>query len=147
MPLSKHYIDTRETPVPVDRQGIVGCLARDFPEVVFVLLHGSAKSGIIRPHGDLDLAVFADPSLPGERFIELVSRISELHQGVRCDLGLLKGADPVYAFEASKGILIYCRSKEAYARFFSETCRRYEETMAAYARQLNYRRERSKGPG
>ncbi len=59
-------------------------------------------------------------------------------------MGLFKDADPVYAFESLKGVLIYCRAKEEYARFFSETCRRYEETMAAYGRQLAYRRERPK---
>ncbi len=142
MPLSKHYLDTHEAEVPVNREAIADCLARAFPEAVFALLHGSAKSGVIRPHSDLDLAVYAEPPLSGERFIELISRISDLHRGVRCDLGLLKDADPVYAFEALQGSLIHCRSKETYARFFSETCRRYEETMAAYGRQLRYRRER-----
>ena len=147
MPLSKHHLDTHETEVPLNRDVIADCLRRDFPEVVFALVHGSAKSGIIRPRSDLDLAVFAEPALPGKRLIELVSRAGDLHQGVRCDVGLLNGSDPVYAFEALKGILVYCRSKETYVRFFSETCRRYEETMAAYDRQLVYRRERLKAAG
>jgi len=147
MPLSKHYLDTHEVEVPVNREAIVDCLAREFPEVVFALLHGSAKSGVIRRHSDLDLAVYAEPPLSGERFLELTCQVSDLHRGIRCDLGLLKGADPVYAFEALKGILVYCRSKETYVRFFSETCRRYEETMAAYDRQLVYRRERLKAAG
>ncbi len=57
MPLSKHYLDAHVVEVPVNREAIVDCLAREFPEVVFALLHGSAKSGVIRPHSDLDLAV------------------------------------------------------------------------------------------
>ncbi len=139
MPLSKHHIDTQRFTVAVDWDGIKTLLQGEFPEVVFALVHGSSKSGRIGPHSDLDLAVFLDEPYSFAHLLELSERVSQVHEGVRTDLGILNEADPVYAFEALRGRLVHCRSNERYLRFFSETCRKYEEAMVSYERQRRYR--------
>ena len=59
---------------------------------------------------------------------------------VRCDIGILNSAEPIYRFEALKGRLLFARDQERYVTFFSKTCREYESQMFDYERQLKYRR-------
>jgi len=142
MPISKRYLDTQKLAVPVDREGIAGRLSAEYPEVVFAFVHGSARGGIIAPHSDLDLAIYTSEALSADRYLGLAGEISALHQGVRCDLGLLNRADPIYAFEALKGDRVLCRCDDVFAQFFSETCRRYEFAMASFERQRAHRLSR-----
>ena len=62
-----------------------------------------------------------------------------MHQGVRCDLGTLNGAEPVYRYEALKGKLLFVRDRERWLQFYSRTCRQYESQMFHYQKQLAYR--------
>lgn len=61
--------------------------------------------------------------------------------GVRADIGILNSAGVVYRYESLKGRLFVNRDPDAYAGFFSLTCRMYEEQMIHFERQLRYRRE------
>ena len=111
------------------------------PEVCFALLHGSAKEGDVRPGGDIDIALYMDGRATLETFGQVIEIVSELAPGVKCDPGVLNGAEPVYRFEALKGKLLFCRDQERYVDFFSLTCREYESQMADYQRQHKYRLE------
>lgn len=111
------------------------------PEVCFALLHGSAKEGDVRPGGDIDIALYMDGRATLETFGQVIEIVSELAPGVKCDPGVLNGAEPVYRFEALKGRLLFYRDQERYVDFFSLTCREYESQMADYQRQHKYRLE------
>ncbi len=111
------------------------------PEVCFALLHGSAKEGDVRPGGDIDIALYMGGRATLETFGQVIEIVSELVPGVKCDPGVLNGAEPVYRFEALKGRLLFCRDQERYLGFFSLTCREYESQMADYQRQHKYRLE------
>jgi predicted nucleotidyltransferase len=147
MPLSKHYLDTQDEATPVDADAIARLLAADFPQIGFALLLGSAAQGVIAPHSDLDLAVYCLTPLSFESRSALVGAVEDLHRGVRCDLGILNGAEPVFRFEALKGRLLFVRDHQVWLRFYSVTCRQYESWMFHYDKQRRYRIEAgSKGP-
>lgn len=118
-------------------------LEQRLPEAIFGLLMGSAAGGFVAPGSDLDLAFFLR-TLPAElAFYERVEvAVADLLPAtVRCDIGILNRAEPVYRFEALKGRLLFVRDRDTYATFFSRTCREYESQMASYERQRVYRLE------
>jgi len=141
MPLSKHYLDTQEQDVSVDVDGITRLLRTDYPQVSFALIVGSAARGVIRAHGDLDLALHCREPLSLQQRIALMGSVSDLHQGVRCDLGILNHAEPVFRFESLKGRLLFAHDEETWLRFYSTTCREYESQMIHYQKQRRYRME------
>jgi predicted nucleotidyltransferase len=146
VPLSKHYLDTQDEPTPVEADALSRLLAADFPQIGFAYLLGSAARGVIAPHSDLDLAVYCLEPLSLESRWTLVSGVEDLHRGVRCDLGFLNYAEPVYWFEALKGRLLFVRDQEQWLHFYSLTCRLYESQIFHYERQRRYRLERTASP-
>ncbi len=139
MPLSKHHIDTLTHPVRFDPACLGVALRDGCPEIDMAFLMGSAVDGIISPHSDLDLAVWLNVA-PTFEIYTTVGRICEaLAPDVRCDLGMLNHAEPVYRFEALEGRLLFARDQEQYLRFHSLTCREYESQLADYERQRRYR--------
>jgi predicted nucleotidyltransferase len=114
------------------------------PEVIFALLHGSAKDGYIKPGSDLDIALWVN----GEPSLDIYQRaydaIGSVAADAEPDVGILNRAEPVYRFEALKGKLLFCRDRDLYVDFFSRTCRAYEFQMADYERQHRYRLEAMK---
>jgi predicted nucleotidyltransferase len=114
------------------------------PEIIFALLHGSAKDGSIKAGGDLDIALFVDTSPTLDFYQKTYDAISSVIPVVEPDVGILNHAEPVYRFEALKGKLLFCRDKETYLDFFPRTCREYEFQMADYQRQHRYRLEAMK---
>jgi predicted nucleotidyltransferase len=141
MPLSKRYLDTQEQETPLDADGITKLLDVDYPQIDFALVLGSATGGVIGAHSDLDVAICCNEPLSFQQRVSLVGAIEDLHRGVRCDLGILNGAEPVYRFEALKGYLLAVRDQESWLRFYSVTCREYESQMFHYDRQRRYRLE------
>ena len=143
MPLSLAHIDTNPDPVALDIPTLASELERLLPEAVFAFLLGSAAAtGVVRAHGDLDLAFFLKPRATADfDFQTRIEKAVETQtQGrVRVDVGLLNRADPVYRFEALKGKLLFCRDDAAYMDFFSRASRDYETQMFHYARQRMYR--------
>jgi len=146
MGISKRYLDTNERELRFDPQELGARLEEALPEVVFAYLMGSSVDGVVRPHSDLDIALFVDPAL--ERAPDLYARVSrtveEMLPGVRCDMGILNGTEPVYRFEALKGRLLFCRGRDRWLDFYSLTCREYESQMVHYERQRKYRMERQR---
>jgi uncharacterized protein len=111
------------------------------PEVVFALLHGSARDGHVRPGGDVDIALFVEGRVELELYARVMKVVEEVAPGAEADVGILNHAEPVYLFEALKGRLLFCRDMDRYVHFFSLTCREYESQMASYRRQQTYRLE------
>ncbi len=114
------------------------------PEVVFALLHGSAKDGCVKPGSDLDIALLVNGQSTLDIYQSAFDAIRSVVADVEPDVGILNNAEPVYRFEALKGNLLYCRDREVYIDFFSQTCRQYEFQMADYERQHRYRLEAMK---
>jgi hypothetical protein len=143
MPLSQTHVDTCPHPVALDIPVLASELERLLPEAVFAMLLGSAAAtGVVRAHGDLDLAFFLKP--PAAPAFDFQTRIEQAVEPqtkgrIRVDAGLLNRADPVYRFEALKGKRLFCRDDEAYMDFFSRASRDYETQMIHYARQRAYR--------
>ena len=143
MPLSKHYIDTKPVATPLDRDRLAAVLEAELPQVVFAYLHGSAvETGVVPAHSDLDLALFVDAaySLP-DVYVSAAKAAESVAPGVRCDIGILNGAEPVFRFEVLKGQLLFCRDQEQWLRFYSLTCREYESRLFHYEKQHRYRLE------
>lgn len=141
MSISKRHLNRHPGDVKFDPEKLGEALENRVPEAVFCLLMGSAVKGVVAENADLDLAFYLD-SKPAIGFYSKVEAVVEdIVPGVRCDIGILNGVEPIYQFEALKGRLLFTRDREQYAAFFSLSCRKYESQMFDYEKQLRYRRE------
>ena len=117
-------------------------LRKQFPEVLFAYLFGSAQKGIVRPGGDIDIAVWVDENASR---IDLIPKIAGVVEkctgGVPCDLVFLNEAGDQLAFSVLQGKILFIRTevRELHASFYSQTCRDYEDTIAWMKKQLQYR--------
>lgn len=157
MGLSKRHIDTQEKAYTFNTGELADKLESRLPEVVFAYLLGSAAQktgheaqGLVKPHSDLDIAVYLDlnrKTADNQKFdlLALYSTARDVTEEVvgpvRCDLGILNNAEPVFRYEALKGRLLFSRDEELRSAFFSLTCREYEHRMFDYKKQRRYRLE------
>ena len=109
------------------------------PEVLFALLHGSAKDGQVNPGSDIDIALYIDGKATLELYMNAADAVRQICPDAESDIGILNNAEPIYRFEALKGNLLFNKDMETYLDFFSLTCREYESQMADYQRQRHYR--------
>ena len=154
MGLSKRHLDRNTQPVSFDPDLLGEALDRGLPDVLFALLLGSAVNGTVKPHSDLDLALFHGNSVasPGALLLQAQEICERVVGPVRCDVGILNRAEPVYRFESLKGRLLCCRNREIWLDFYSLTCREYEHQLFHYRKQHAYRLEYTRavpeaGPG
>lgn len=141
MGLSKRYLDRNATPVEFDPAALARRIEDEVPEILFAYILGSSAGGRVEPHSDLDIAAW----LAGESTLQLYSRVQDISDdilgGVRCDLGILNSAEPIYRFEALKGHLLFTRDRELWLTFYSRASREYEHQMFDYGKQRRYRLE------
>lgn len=142
MGISKKYLDRSQRTCYFKPEELSRLLQKLVPHIVFAYLMGSARNGTVKQGSDLDLAVFLNikPNLP------LYDKIQDICESivsgpVRCDVGILNHADPVYRFEALKGRLLFTRNQEIWLTFYSRTCREVEHQMFHYEKQRRYRLE------
>ena len=117
-------------------------LSKQFPEVLFAYVFGSAKTGEIRPGSDIDVAVWIlDPEMKMELIPKLVGLVESFTQGALCDLVFLNDAGDQLAFEVLQGTILFIRdeARDFHSGFYSETCRNYEDHIAWIKKQLQYR--------
>ena len=158
MSLSQRHRNSNPKPVSFSLSTHAQAIETETPEVVFALLMGSSAGErgsagdyraadicTVAAHSDLDIAVYlgAPPELRSEldTLLALEAVCERIVPGVRADIGILNSAGVVYRYESLKGRLFLNRDPDAYAGFFSLTCRMYEEQMIHFERQLRYRRE------
>ena len=141
MGISKKYLSENFVPVHFDPKQLASALEEQLPEVDFCFLMGSSVSGTVEAYSDLDLAFYLNKKPSYEFYGKAMDAVRSMVPNVRCDVGILNSAEPVYRFEALKGKLLFTRDEEQYAAFFSRTCREYESQMFDYERQRRYRRE------
>lgn len=142
MGLSKRHLDNNQTDLPFSAEAIACEIKKQVPEVVFAYILGSAAEiCIVKAHSDIDIAIYLKTK-PEYGIYQKISRICEdLIGDVRCDLGILNDAEPVYCFEVIKGRILFFRDEEAWLKFYSRTCREYENAMFHYEKQRQYRIE------
>jgi predicted nucleotidyltransferase len=141
MPLSKHYLDTHTQTITFEPEALGKALSDALPEVRFAVLMGSSVSGQVAPHSDVDIAFFTEGKVDMDFYNRVFDVCKDFFPGVRVDIGMLNGCEPVYGFEALKGRLLFCRDRETYLRFFSVTSREYKHQMFHYEKQMRYRME------
>lgn len=141
MGISKKHLNTHSGAVTFDPDQLAGHLEKEITSAGFCLLMGSAVDGEVAEGSDLDLAFYLTEPLSTDFYAQVEAVVGRHVPGVRCDIGILNQADPIFRFEALKGRLLFVRSKELYASFFSLTCREYESQMFDYEKQRKYRLE------
>ena len=124
-----------------DPDQLASVLEKKLSEVIFCFLMESSVSGTVKAYSDLDLAFYLSEKPSYKFYGKAMDVVRSVVPDVRCDIGVLNAAEPVYRFEALKGKLLFTRDEEFYTAFFSRTCREYESQMFDYERQRRYRRE------
>ncbi len=122
------------------------------PELAFAYLLGSAQNGVVDRGADLDLAAYFLNGAPTDwaSVSAVLAVVEAACPGAECDLGILNTAGPVFRFQALQGVRLFVRDAcwEAYAAFYSLTCREYEDWVHRQARWVNHRRQlRQSQPG
>ncbi len=140
MGLSRKHLSENYVPVHFDVEQLALALKEQVPEADFCLLMGSAVKGTVPAFSDLDLAFHLNEKPSYKFYRKATDVVRSVVPNVRIDIGILNDTEPVYRFEALKGKLLFARSMERFAGFFSLTCREYESQMFDYERQLRYRR-------
>lgn len=124
-----------------DSEKLSNALQAACPDVLFALLHGSAKDGHVNPGSDIDIALYIDGKATVELYMNAADAVRQICPDAESDIGILNNAEPIYRFEALKGKLLFNKDMEKYLHFFSLTCRQYESQIADYQRQHKYRLE------
>ena len=122
-----------------DPEKLSNALQASCTEVLFALLHGSAKDGQVNPGSDIDIALYIDGKATLKLYMNAADAVRQICPDAESDIGILNNAEPIYRFEALKGNLLFNKDMETYLDFFSLTCREYESQMADYQRQRRYR--------
>lgn len=103
---------------------------KENPRVVAAWVFGSAKEGISRPGGDVDIAVLFDQPPSLEDRLDLLLELQKALDFEDIDLVVLNNASAITRFEAVSGPLLYSRDPQRQAEFVSLTAREYEDSMA-----------------
>lgn len=109
-------------------------------EIDFALIFGSAQKGEVKDTSDIDIGVYLNTPLRTDLLSKMMETV-ENHTHARCDLCILNTASEMLRFEALKGELLFTRKTKIddYARFYSLTCREYEDKIIWMKKQLSYR--------
>lgn len=141
MGLSRKHLSENFVPVHFDPEVLAVALREKLPEADFCFLMGSSADGVVNAFSDLDLAFYLNAKPSYSFYGKVMDVVRGVVPEVRCDIGILNAAEPVYRFEALKGRLLFARDQERYSTFFSRTCREYESQMFDYERQRRYRKQ------
>lgn len=112
-----------------------------FPDIAFAYLFGSSQDGVVKSGSDVDVAIY----YTGNDLFARFGVEAQVEKAIGCDVPvdvvMLQKADPVLAFEALKGKLLFLRNEnmEEYADFYTRTCRLYEDEMYWMKKRLEYR--------
>jgi predicted nucleotidyltransferase len=124
-----------------DIQLVAEIIREHFPDIPFAYLFGSAQNGMVKPGSDIDIAVYYKGTDPFARFAVEEQIAQAIGRHIQVDIVMLRNADPILAFEALKGKLLFVRDEcmDEYADFYTSTCRRYEDKIYWMKTELIYR--------
>jgi predicted nucleotidyltransferase len=111
--------------------------------VLFAYVFGSVATGRNRPESDIDVAVYLDPSIPSDRFLDvtldLAQRLAAASGMSKIDLVILNEAPlALLGRIIRERLLLYSRDEPARVRFESLTLREFFD-FEIHARALNQR--------
>ena len=116
---------------------------RNDSNVVFAVIFGSSKGGIIKHGSDLDIGVYFHNPPKGVEEFEYYSKLCDINNKIeRIDFVNLNRANTILAFEAIKGDFICKNDVEKTAGVFSLVCREYEDVMSSIEYQYSLRKEK-----
>jgi uncharacterized protein len=113
-----------------------------FPGICWAFLFGSAKNGVVRNGGDLDIGVWLhDPAKRMELIPDIIGLIEKQVPGIDIDLTILNNTGSQLSMEALRGTELFIREEAMsdYSSWYAFTCRNYEYDMAWMKKQLKYR--------
>ena len=139
--LSQRHLAENAQPVSFDPDELGRALQAQCPGISFAFLMGSGADGVVPTESDVDLALYLNEKPDVAFYGKVTDAVKTVVPGVRCDIGVLNQAEPVYCFEALKGRRLFARDPEQYQEFFSRTSRDYEERIRHYETQHAYRLE------
>ena len=144
MSLSKRHLNTHTSPITFSPAELGDMLQKQFPQISFCLISGSAQNGLIDVGSDIDISLYLNTHTPpsSSLYSNIAECVTRLVPSATCDISLLNTADPIFCFNALKGRVLFIRDMEQYSSFFALSCREYEHQMFDYERQLRYRKER-----
>lgn len=141
MGLSKRYLDYNAAELRFSIAELAEALKARADDVAFAYILGSASAGRVKPYSDLDIAAYLKRNLDYSLYERAQEAVDATVGDVRCDLGILNDAEPIYRFEALKGALLFARDQETWLRFYSLAAREYEQQLYDYEKQRRYRVE------
>ena len=111
-----------------------------FPDIAFAYLFGSAKEGSLKEGSDVDIALYYTGKEDLMRFY-VEEELEKVFGGIVFDLVELQKANPVLAFEALSGSVLFIRPEamDVYLYFYTLTCRLYRDRIYWMNKQLEYR--------
>jgi predicted nucleotidyltransferase len=124
-----------------DIQLVANTIREHFPDIPFAYLFGSAQNGVVKPGSDIDIAVYYNGTDPFARFSVEEQIAQAIGRHIQVDIVMLRNANPILAFEAIKGKLLFVREEciDEYADFYTYTCRMYEDKIYWMKTELTYR--------
>ena len=117
-------------------------LEKKYPGICFAYLFGSAASGDLSRHSDIDIAIFLEQKEDKIKLLpDITGEVEKVFPGRKTDIILLNDAGELIAMEVLKGTILFIReeARDLHAGFYSLTCRLSEDRLAWMKRQLNYR--------
>ncbi|MGB0680008.1 MAG: type VII toxin-antitoxin system MntA family adenylyltransferase antitoxin [Polyangiales bacterium] len=103
--------------------------------ILAVWVFGSAQQGDLGPTSDVDLALLLRRPWPWEQKADLRAAVQERLQVEDIDLVFLDNdSDPLLAFEALSGRLLFVRDAAARIAYASLKAREYEDAVAFLAK-------------
>jgi predicted nucleotidyltransferase len=124
-----------------DIQLIAKTIEAHFPDIPFAYLFGSAQNGVVKPGSDIDIAVYYKGADFHDRVMVETEVEKVVGRNIQIDIVMLHNADPILAFEALKGKLLFVRDEcmNEYADFYVRTWRDYEDKIYWMKTELIYR--------
>ena len=115
-------------------------LSTQFPDIAFAYLFGSSKEGTVREGSDVDIAFYYTGEDIFVRF-EVEGALEKALPELVFDLVELQKAEPILAAEVLRGVPLFVRPEamDLYLRFYTLTCRKYEDRIYWMNKQLEYR--------
>ena len=85
-------------------------LREAYPGVAFAYIFGSAANNTMKQSSDIDLAVYLDSGVDKPALVAgIIGDVEDILQNRNCDLVILNEAEPLLAFEAISGRILFVR--------------------------------------
>jgi predicted nucleotidyltransferase len=116
-------------------------MLREEPGVTAAWLFGSESTGRAVAGSDVDVGILTAQPFDWEQLSALSGRLEDAAGGRAVDVVDVRAADPILAFEAVSGRLLFKHDPALVAEAVSLVAREYESAMELIKRGMQYRAE------